>query len=165
MLLIKRSLERFGRTEVPHGSWFHVPDCSKPLVGILWSISDGLILQLQGTYGMDWTAFTVSCGHAPRSQHSFSGREWEPGGASSLQSPESSWQRGVGGGSSSLVITEVMVIFYDGTREAGVFFKPLCVLTRERIPVVLNFKDHFQSLGRPWLRQHLKLGEFLLPYC
>lgn len=67
--------------------------------------------------------------------------------------------------SSSLVITEVMVIFYDETGEVGVVFKPLHVLTRERIPVVLNFKDHFQSLGRPWLRQHLKLGEFLLPYC
>lgn len=67
--------------------------------------------------------------------------------------------------SPSLVITEVMVIFYDGTREAGVGFKPLHVLARERIAVVLSFKDHFQSLGRPWLRQYLKLGEFLLPYC
>lgn len=69
--------------------------------------------------------------------------------------------RAHGWGSSSLVIPEVMVIFCAGTSEAGVIFQQHQALTRERIAVVLNVRDHFQSLGRPWLRQPLTLSEFL----
>lgn len=114
---------------------------------------------------MDWTEFTVPCGNVPNLSTVLVA---ENGNLEELL-PCSLLRAHIGGrvcgGSSSLVITEVMAIFYDGTREAGVVFKPLRVLTRERIGVVLNFKSHFQSLGRPWLRQHFKLGEFLLPYC
>lgn len=67
-------------------------------------------------------AFTVPYGHVPQSQHSFSGRECVVGRAVFLQHHESSCGR-----SSSLVITEDMVILYDGASEAGV----LHALTRK----------------------------------
>lgn len=42
-------------------------------------------------------------------------------------------------------------------------FQQLPALIRERIALVLMFRGRFQSIGTPWVRQPLNLGEFLCP--